>query len=854
MNDSFIGSREKYLLENFERALNLGWIEIYSQPVVRASTGRVCEEELFARWDDPALGILNPFDFIPVLEKNGVVERLDLYILERAIENIQIQSSVGVNFATTSINISLSDFHNKDFVKEIEDRVCASGISREKFAFELSESTVLVENEEIAVQLEKLEELGYRLEIDDFGYNCIPLMLSSKIHFDALKLNMTLIRNIPTSKESVIIVDGLLKMAAKLGIDVIAKGVERKEQVDLLCDIGCTKLQGFYYSRPVSTADLYNYAKSNKPLFTVEDAREEDYYAQVDGLNIHELSSIRGNNEGFKNNNNEDPMAILEIDDDEIRVIRINDACKGFISKYFPGKEKIRSVDISSQLNLPGAYVLSEIRKCIQSDQRIIVEDTTPTGKTAHLLVQKVAQNPVSRCTAVIFAVISVDTSLKNSTSLSYNYIARALCDDYVAMYIVDIETNNYVEYHMDGLNRNITVEKIGKDFFYDAHNDVENKTYHEDKSMFNELCTKENMLRQIAKQGVFSIIYRAEDEVGIRYVNFKAVLDKSDDKHIIIGVHSVDKQIKLQQDFKSLQEERIIFSRIAALFGDFFAIYTINLENNTYSVYKTLQGERYIGENKAGEDFFAETQMLIKEIIHPDDLQGFKKNIKKENILESIAKEGFFQYQYRLIVDGKPTFFRQKAVIITENDEEKLIIGLINVDAQVKKEKEYAQNLSVAENMALKDELTGVNNKHAYTLAEKKLADSLKEDKTKRFVIVVFDLNDLKYINDNFGHKKGDEYIKSGCKIICETFEHSPVFRIGGDEFVAIVQGRDFENIDYLMRVIEKKNNDNKLSGDVTIAAGMAFGTNNSIVNDVFVQADANMYEKKKKMKSEYL
>ncbi|SDA38905.1 EAL domain, c-di-GMP-specific phosphodiesterase class I (or its enzymatically inactive variant) [Butyrivibrio sp. INlla18] len=261
MSQGLVESREEYLLANFERAIDNGWIEIYSQPVIRASNGRVCEEELFARWDDPVLGVLNPDEFIPVLEKNGVVGRLDLYILEKTLANIQQQSSVGVNFAITSINISLVDFQNKNFVKEIENRVLASGVSRKQIAFELSENTALVENHKIAVQLAKLKKLGYRLEIDDFGYNCIPLMLSPLFHFDALKLNMELIRYIPTSQKAVAIVDGLIKMSRKLGMDIIAKGVENQDQVDFLYGIGCAKLQGFYYSRPVAVTDLYNFAK-----------------------------------------------------------------------------------------------------------------------------------------------------------------------------------------------------------------------------------------------------------------------------------------------------------------------------------------------------------------------------------------------------------------------------------------------------------------------------------------------------------------------------------------------------------------------------------------------------------------
>lgn len=848
MNNGLSESIDEYLLNNFERALADGWIKIYSQAVIRASNGRVCEEELLARWEDPVLGGLSPIDFVPVLESNGLAERLDLYILEKALENIKRQSDIGINFATTSINISLSDFKNKDFVKEIEDRVCASGISRGKLAFELSESTSLIDNNETADQLASLKKLGYRLDIDDFGYNCIPLLLSPIIQFDALKLNMALIRHIPTNQKAVTIVDGLIKMAMKLDIDVIAKGVESKEQVDFLRYIGCAKLQGFYYNKPVSTAELEDYAKNNMQFLTVEDAGEEAYYAQVDRINIHDLSNLRYCNVEA----DETPVAILELDNKEIRVIRINDACISLISEYFPGKEEIRNVSISSQLDAAGGYVLSTIRECANSDESFFIEDRMPNGKMVRLMIKKVAENPVTGRFSVVFAVISIDDSPKSLTTLSYNYIIRSLSDEYVAMYIVDIETNNYVEYHTDGVNRDVTVEKTGDDFFYDAHNDVENKTYHEDRKMFNEICTKENILNQIAEAGFFSITYRAEDEMGIRYVNFKAVSNKNNDRQIIIGIISVDKQIKLQQAFMSLQKEKTIFSRIAALSGDFFGIYTINLEDDTYVVYKTAKGEKYIGKNVEGDDFFADTQQLIKDVIHPDDLKGFRKNIKKENILKTIAENGLFEYRYRLMVNGKPTYFNLKAVVITENDEQKLIVGLMNIDAQVKKDKEYADNLSVAENMALKDELTGVKNKHAYVQAEEDLRGLLKSGKIKKFAIVVFDLNDLKYVNDNFGHKKGDEYIRAGCRMICETFVHSPVYRIGGDEFVVIALSKDYDELDHLMGIIEKKNNDNKLSGDVTIAAGMARGTKDSIINKVFVQADSNMYEKKKKMKAE--
>ena len=174
-----------------------------------------------------------------------------------------------------------------------------------------------------------------------------------------------------------------------------------------------------------------------------------------------------------------------------------------------------------------------------------------------------------------------------------------------------------------------------------------------------------------------------------------------------------------------------------------------------------------------------------------------------------------------------------------------------MNIDNQVRKETEYTEALADAENLATTDELTGVKNKHAYAAAEAVLNNQLDAGTATDYAIVVFDLNNLKYVNDTFGHKKGDEYIKSGCRIICETFAHSPVFRIGGDEFVAISQGYDYQRIDYLLNVLEAKNHENRVKGGVTIATGYACGDSKTPVNKVFEQADKNMYKHKQKFRN---
>lgn len=841
-------SRKEYLLDNFERALQEEWIEVYIQPVVRSSTGRVCEEEALARWDDPVLGVLNPCDFVPVLEEVGLISKLDLYILDKVIEKMQSQIMMGLDVVTTSINFSQLDFQQGTIAKEVNNRIVKSGISKDRFAFEVSENSLIVEKNNTINQLERLQKYGYRIEFDDFGNGDSSLLLSNQLRFDVVKINLSLTRQILENDRAKIFITELVKMANALDIETIVKGVENQAQVDFLKEIGCAKLQGYYYSRPISVKQLEKFAMDDTQFLGLENLKEAAYYDNVDKVSLHELTVAKDNNKDL--NNNCMPMAILEIDDANVSFMRCNNCFKEFMYENFPNFIKLYEKRVVTHKEFPSAYVLGCIKRCARTGENIIIDDRTPEGVTVHLMLQHISCNSENNRTAVLFAILSTGEKYNKITSLSYNYISRALSEDYVAMYFVDIETNHYVVYHADGVNRDVTVENQGDDFFLDSNVDHDNKIYEEDREMFNEMVTKENILKNIEENGSFSITYRTNTADGTKYICLKAVKDRKDGKHIIIGINNVDGQVKQQEKFKQIQTERMYYSRIAALVGDFYAVYCVDLNDNSYTIYKTEQSIDYVGINRDGKDFFEEARRVGKNVIYQEDQRGFNEAIVKEKVLESIARTGSFEYEYRLMINDKPTFFRYKAIIINENDEEKLIVGLINIDAEIKKEKEYAENLSMVENLAIKDELTGVKNKHAYTQAEEVLNAQIEGGTVKEYAIAVFDLNGLKYVNDTYGHAAGDEYIKAGCKIICDAFSHSPVYRIGGDEFSVIIQGEAYNNIGYSMGYIESKNHENKVLGGVTIAAGLARGDSKIPLSQVFEQADSNMYDKKKQMK----
>ena len=167
-------------------------------------------------------------------------------------------------------------------------------------------------------------------------------------------------------------------------------------------------------------------------------------------------------------------------------------------------------------------------------------------------------------------------------------------------------------------------------------------------------------------------------------------------------------------------------------------------------------------------------------------------------------------------------------------------------------KDVEHNMAIGLARQKAYKDGLTGVKNKLAYldTLAE--LETAVENNELTEYGVVVFDVNGLKKINDTLGHEAGDEYIKSGCSIICHHFDHSPVFRIGGDEFVTILKGIDYANRKSLLESFRKAISENQKNGSVIVASGLAVydALTDSSYNDVFKRADKSMYEQKRSLK----
>jgi diguanylate cyclase (GGDEF)-like protein len=178
--------------------------------------------------------------------------------------------------------------------------------------------------------------------------------------------------------------------------------------------------------------------------------------------------------------------------------------------------------------------------------------------------------------------------------------------------------------------------------------------------------------------------------------------------------------------------------------------------------------------------------------------------------------------------------------------------VMLVNYRSMQKWERKATEERDHARVVAFTDPLTGVKSKNAFVAAEDEMKEKIESDEVPEFGVIVCDVNGLKKINDTLGHKAGDEYICAACDMLCEYFKHSPVFRIGGDEFVVILEGRDFEDRSAIMADINREIEGNIGSNKVVASLGLAEydPENDGSFHEVFKRADGLMYERKMELK----
>ena len=201
--------------------------------------------------------MIYPSDFIPLFETNGFIEKLDFHMLEMLCKRLRdLEQDEKYKLVPISINQSRILINNPDYVKNVEKVISRYDIDVKNLEIEITETVFFDEKNKMIEVVNQLKELGLNLAMDDFGSGYSSLNILRDIPFDILKIDREFVSESVASKSSIIIMQKIIEMAKGLKIKVICEGVETKEQIETLRDLGCTMVQGYYYDKPIPMEDF----------------------------------------------------------------------------------------------------------------------------------------------------------------------------------------------------------------------------------------------------------------------------------------------------------------------------------------------------------------------------------------------------------------------------------------------------------------------------------------------------------------------------------------------------------------------------------------------------------------------
>ena len=244
----------QYILRHFEDALQQGYIKIYYQPIIRTATEEICGFEALSRWEDPAKGMISPGVFVPVLEKARLVGHLDAYLIDRVARFQKERKQSGKNLLPISLNLSRLDFTLIQPEERVTQACDAYKIPADCICCEITERMVAENREEMDRVIHRFHQAGHEIWLDDFGAEYSSLNALHRFAFDLIKLDMGFFQKF--DEKSRAILTNLVSMAKDLGMHTLAEGVETREQVDFLRAIGCERIQGYYYAKPMPFAQI----------------------------------------------------------------------------------------------------------------------------------------------------------------------------------------------------------------------------------------------------------------------------------------------------------------------------------------------------------------------------------------------------------------------------------------------------------------------------------------------------------------------------------------------------------------------------------------------------------------------
>ncbi|MBE0497033.1 MAG: EAL domain-containing protein [Campylobacterales bacterium] len=244
------------IVAHFKKALEARSFTLYYQPQIDLGTMQVVGFEALLRWEHPTLGFINPTEFIPLAEENGLIIPLGKWVLETACTQLKEWHEAGVFTGTVAVNVSGVQLDEGRFTQTVAHALEASGLGSESLELEITESSLMGNPAAWRVEFEKLDKLGVKLAMDDFGTGYSSLSHLRQMPLDVLKIDQSFVFDLPQDADACVVAKAIVGLAQNMKMDALAEGIETKEQLAFLKELGCGFGQGYYIAKPMPASEV----------------------------------------------------------------------------------------------------------------------------------------------------------------------------------------------------------------------------------------------------------------------------------------------------------------------------------------------------------------------------------------------------------------------------------------------------------------------------------------------------------------------------------------------------------------------------------------------------------------------
>lgn len=466
-----------FILDNLDRAIEQGHIQVYYQPVIRTMTGKLCGCEALARWIDPVKGTLSPGSFIPVLEESRLISRLDRHIIEEVAKLLRYQLENKIQMVPISVNLSRYDFMLMDPLAFVERIVEQYHIPRYYLRIEVTAS-VLVKNRHLLIdKLRQFHQSGYQVWLDDFGSAYSSLNVLQNYEFDELKIDQGLLRYF--NEDSRKIIRSIVLMAKEMGIHVLAEGAETKEHVDFLRSLGCEKIQGYYYGRPLPYGLLCEHCR--KSGWQIETLSEEQACDAAGLVNII----------------TDAPVAIFQYHDDVAQIISENEAYQKVLATSGTSSQQEFNANmktVSYPMREKFLTLLANAAKSDREEHMTFVEN----GQYLRLVAKRLANT--ADFTLILARLANITYGQDLTSFHQYENVFRNLMLIYDGIYFIDRAKE---ELHViESMTAHWQAGDVVTDFKAMADTYAQHYIYAEDRTRFRHFLRPDVIYCQAERSG----------------------------------------------------------------------------------------------------------------------------------------------------------------------------------------------------------------------------------------------------------------------------------------------------------------------------------------------------------------